>query len=322
MTQSPVRRLRAGFTLIELLVVIAIIAILAAILFPVFAQARAKARQTADLSNNKEVVTAWLEYVQDYDETMPIAFYDSGIGDSTADAIAHGVPRYYCTTNFIMQPYYKTWQIFEDPAQNDGLNIWGAGPYANFSEWARFAQIGYNGFYLSMWPVTNGGCSDGTNPDGGDYLIQGVGIGNVTQPAQTIAFADSELYLPHQTYYNASQDRGWFTINPPNAASFFYPSPSLCIFSGGETAADAGTPNDSSIWYWPSGAALPVDMGNVAIPHNGGTNVSFTDGHCKWLTPGQLAAGTNFGPGVQPGNVVVTDPSKFLWDLKKDSSQL
>jgi prepilin-type N-terminal cleavage/methylation domain-containing protein/prepilin-type processing-associated H-X9-DG protein len=62
---------RRGFTLIELLVVIAIIAILAAILFPVFAQAREKARQTTCTSNLKQIGTAFMMYVQDYDETYP-----------------------------------------------------------------------------------------------------------------------------------------------------------------------------------------------------------------------------------------------------------
>ena len=61
---------RSGFTLIELLVVIAIIAILAAILFPVFAQAREKARQTSCVSNMKQILTAAAMYTQDYDETF------------------------------------------------------------------------------------------------------------------------------------------------------------------------------------------------------------------------------------------------------------
>ena len=64
-------RSRCGFTLIELLVVIAIIAILAAILFPVFAQARAKARQTQCMSNLKQIALGALMYMQDYDETFP-----------------------------------------------------------------------------------------------------------------------------------------------------------------------------------------------------------------------------------------------------------
>ena len=67
---------RRGFTLIELLVVIAIIAILAAILFPVFAQAREKARQSVCLSNLKQIGTARMMYVQDYDEMFPSQSYD------------------------------------------------------------------------------------------------------------------------------------------------------------------------------------------------------------------------------------------------------
>jgi prepilin-type N-terminal cleavage/methylation domain-containing protein len=67
--------MRRGFTLIELLVVIAIIAILAAILFPVFAQAREKARQTQCMNNLKQMATASLTYIQDYDERFPMAVY-------------------------------------------------------------------------------------------------------------------------------------------------------------------------------------------------------------------------------------------------------
>src|ERR1041385_5961651 len=70
-------RKQDGFTLIELLVVIAIIAILAAILFPVFAQAREKARQTSCLSNTKQWGLGITMYVQDYDETMPISGYEA-----------------------------------------------------------------------------------------------------------------------------------------------------------------------------------------------------------------------------------------------------
>ena len=78
--------LKKGFTLIELLVVIAIIAILAAILFPVFAQAREKARASSCLSNTKQIGTALNLYVDDYDETVPLMWYnDTGCPGATSD---------------------------------------------------------------------------------------------------------------------------------------------------------------------------------------------------------------------------------------------
>ena len=80
------RRLQSrtsGFTLIELLVVIAIIAILAAILFPVFAQAREKARQISCLSNLKQIGLAMMMYVQDYDETFPMTQYSLVAGSDS-----------------------------------------------------------------------------------------------------------------------------------------------------------------------------------------------------------------------------------------------
>ena len=72
---------RRGFTLIELLVVIAIIAILAAILFPVFARAREKARQASCSSNQKQIALGILMYAQDYDEAFPGFYYKAVVAD-------------------------------------------------------------------------------------------------------------------------------------------------------------------------------------------------------------------------------------------------
>ena len=85
--QNPKSKIASGFTLIELLVVIAIIAILAAILFPVFAQAREKARQTACVSNLKQIGNALAMYEQDYDERLPDRHLDlkGAVGVSPLD---------------------------------------------------------------------------------------------------------------------------------------------------------------------------------------------------------------------------------------------
>jgi prepilin-type N-terminal cleavage/methylation domain-containing protein len=100
---------RRAFTLIELLVVIAIIAILAAILFPVFAQAREKARATTCLSNLKQQGLGAMMYAQDYDETIMPFWY--------VDAPYTGQPFPQRTTYYLLiQPYIKNWQIFKCPS--------------------------------------------------------------------------------------------------------------------------------------------------------------------------------------------------------------
>src|SRR6266567_2597939 len=96
---------RNAFTLIELLVVIAIIAILAAILFPVFAQVRAKARQTACLSNMKQLGMSFQMYSQDYDELMPVNRTCVGGAAAGYQSCAEGIT----TTGWVdmLQPYLK-----------------------------------------------------------------------------------------------------------------------------------------------------------------------------------------------------------------------
>ncbi|MEN6301245.1 MAG: prepilin-type N-terminal cleavage/methylation domain-containing protein [Armatimonadia bacterium] len=97
-----------GFTLIELLVVIAIIAIMAAIMFPVFAKAREKARQSSCLSNEKQILLAFLQYAQDYDERLcPDRVYTAGVSD-------------YLWYDFIA-PYCKNTQIFRCPSSSNTI---------------------------------------------------------------------------------------------------------------------------------------------------------------------------------------------------------
>ncbi len=114
-----------GFTLIELLVVIAIIAILAAILFPVFARAREAARATSCKSNLKQLTTGILMYVQDYDEVLPHG------GRSGASP-----NRWYQ----LVDPYIKNAQVFRCPSYNVGTNR-GYGTNVNLMEWGNASSM-------------------------------------------------------------------------------------------------------------------------------------------------------------------------------------
>ncbi len=113
------RSYRTGFNLIELLVVIAIIAILAAILFPVFAQARDKARQATCLSNAKQLAMGVMMYAQDYDEVVPAAYsewtaplYSSPVGNFK------NYPSYWYV---VIQPYVKNTRVVKCPSDGDKL---------------------------------------------------------------------------------------------------------------------------------------------------------------------------------------------------------
>ena len=107
------KRSRSGFTLIELLVVIAIIAILAAILFPVFAQAREKARGISCLSNMKQVGMATALYVQDYDETFPMNFYMGSNGPAPCVFVVW----------VALVPYIKNVQVYQCPSNPTALDF-------------------------------------------------------------------------------------------------------------------------------------------------------------------------------------------------------
>ncbi|MCW3094980.1 MAG: putative fimbrial protein [Chthonomonadaceae bacterium] len=155
-----------GFTLIELLVVIAIIAILAAILFPVFAQAREKARAISCLSNVKQLSLAYTMYVQDYDETSP----HMGSGDYTN--------RLY--------PYVKNSQLFLCPDRSDTNAIEAPDGVTNTTK-----SIGY-GYNWGPIQRRGGGLVMGQQPApaGGSYL-PGIALAAIVAPAQMVGFVDS-----------------------------------------------------------------------------------------------------------------------------------
>ena len=139
---------KKGFTLIELLVVIAIIAILAAILFPVFAKAREKARQSTCASNLKQIGLGISQYAQDYDEILPPMqpggrYAARTIQTNTSEPGSHFLispdgnnPDYIVSWMDLINPYIKSWKIFMCPS-------------AVVDE--RFSGYGYNGYLNSMW---------------------------------------------------------------------------------------------------------------------------------------------------------------------------
>ncbi len=245
MKRSPFR----GFTLIELLVVIAIIAILAAILFPVFAQAREKARQASCISNNKQWTNATLMYVQDYDETYPMAFGfipGSGwrnfeVGDTPYNwRCANGAcgPNFTASTNEYwmnsVQPYAKNYQIGLCPSAAKELSLGvtqGAGAPGPFK-----TSYTYNGLLQS-------------------YALAGVGT-----PA-TVPMVTESL--------GAGGIHGFNVANP----ILICPDPaSPCVFqpSGPCNPAVNG---QTSTWF--------TFIASAGV-HGHGQTFAYTDGHAKF----------------------------------------
>jgi prepilin-type N-terminal cleavage/methylation domain-containing protein len=140
---------RGAFTLIELLVVIAIIAILAAILFPVFAQARERARQTACLSNCKQLGTATMMYIQDYDENYPHHNWQT-------TGTPPGGPRPFTLPDgrthighvgwaLQLYPYVKNLQVYTCPSDDNPKQGWNGNTTANpvTSNWGKPMPMSY-----------------------------------------------------------------------------------------------------------------------------------------------------------------------------------
>ncbi len=158
---------RFAFTLVELLVVLAIIGILAAILFPVFAQARAKARQTSCLSNLRQVGAAVQMYAQDYDEQV------------VRTELEEGNTEYFWGD--MLQPYLKSWQILVCPEVNQKL-VFGAGAPAYSEQWS------YN---YGINDIIAANCVDADDPACRHIGVAGQPLAAITTPASTLLIADN-----------------------------------------------------------------------------------------------------------------------------------
>ena len=171
-----VLRYRKAFTLIELLVVIAIIAILAAILFPVFAQAREKARQIACMSNLRQVGLAVMQYSQDNDEHFVLTERGGDVDDDH---------EYYWGD--MLQPYIKSWQMLTCPDASQPMQFKSSppSPAAYSQQWAY--NYGINDI-IDNSPACSASADD---PACAHIGVAGAGMASVTKPAETVLIADS-----------------------------------------------------------------------------------------------------------------------------------
>jgi len=253
------QRSRTGFTLIELLVVIAIIAILAAILFPVFAQAREKARQTSCLSNMKQLGTAAMMYVQDYDERyMEVYRKQGGTGADTnywpvQDITIPGSTNLYgwftapsqimgqggsggVTPNwgFILQPYAKNTGIF---ACLSGSATWYPATSADDA-----------GYVYSNW-VGDNAVDDGPASK----------LAIIPRPAETVLFWETGKACTKIEYMGYIGGPGCGNVNP----NF--------------------DPNNT----------CPKCYSDWIARHAGGRNYAWCDGHAKWYLDNNMYIATH-----------------------------
>lgn len=269
---------RSGFTLIELLVVIAIIAILAAILFPVFAQAKAAAKKAVCLSNLKQLGTATYIYAGDADDYLPPSDSD-GLKDQTYVYAAR------------LMPYTKNRQIWTDPAnpyvmgsiqheQNNGLN--GNGDYIvppNDPCINLGTSKDTSGFFNDIYP-----------PD--DYMLNGIltwyQANGCPGGGQTGGYS-------HGSGNTTSGVSGGDGINGIGPGSTTYTSVA-------KVALLVDFPNSATDW---PGTAVNF-WGNFIGMHTSGSNVEFLDSHAKYFPTAQLIPDPTFndatGSGCPPAN--------------------
>jgi|SwirhisoilCB2_FD_contig_51_10764685_length_1028_multi_4_in_0_out_0_1 prepilin-type N-terminal cleavage/methylation domain-containing protein/prepilin-type processing-associated H-X9-DG protein len=278
-------RQRKGFTLIELLVVIAIIAILAAILFPVFAQAREKARAITCVSNEKQIGLGFMLYVQDYDETFPMFQYQ--VVPPTIDKDAVSLRVWY---DFIY-PYIKNGDRGSDAY---GPATWGLGGIWTCPSYPDRTQAGTYGVHFRICP------------DGWD--IWDLDPTQLTPPATLASLpTPADLMLVCELGVNDASWGGYGQIdwneyawtltvgNPPGSHDDHIDlqgtgDPNIV---GGDCDFAASTYGDGGSW---DGCGM-----YPRYRHSRTSNFIFCDGHVKAIPRGQFHWYNNvYIPGLMP----------------------
>jgi prepilin-type N-terminal cleavage/methylation domain-containing protein/prepilin-type processing-associated H-X9-DG protein len=255
-------RKNSAFTLIELLVVIAIIAILAAILFPVFAQAREKARQTSCLSNLKQIGTATMMYVQDYDESFPHRSWNGGTGACFDPSIigVTGVSNPFCSSiswEFQVQSYLKNTQVYQCPSA--------PGVSRNYrttsGSYAVPLQLNY-GINDYIYSYTPNDFATGAPNAGPTAMAQ------VTAPANTYYISDSNV-----------ETINWYWMDRARLANL---KAATTEVGGCDQAAPYRSFTLTANPSWSTSAR-----------HAGGSNMVFTDGHVSFRQAGRISCWRN-----------------------------
>jgi prepilin-type N-terminal cleavage/methylation domain-containing protein len=284
---------RLGFTLIELLVVIAIIAILAAILFPVFAQVKFAAKKAASLSNVKQIDLAALMYAGDYDDNFVLSI--NGLASNIQNYPGGHIPARTDTWVTLLHPNIKSYGIYVDAERGDSPGFFSGPPcvptsptdtqcidHNSYVNQNLFAYFGMNYGSLAPFLCTAVGCPD--------YEGASVATTSVTSPSSTLSFINSELIDEVPTYGTS------FVSNPDFATTYggqilawdggtFRPicnsNPTLCNNSatGGNATVTSGT--------------HPGDMVFFHL-----TLVSWLDGHASSIQESKLLTSQYYGQYV------------------------
>lgn len=277
MAHSTENRIPRGFTLIELLVVIAIIALLAAILFPVFAQAREKARSATCLSNLKQLGLSFAQYAQDYDELHPFAMPRKGVGGPVGGWWGEGWA-------YAIQPYAKTYKIFVCPSDEEGAVWYGGWP-------APVASMSY----APNASIRNRDTGEhGAIPMGGEWTFDDA-TGAIRPPFRTIGLPD--IALPAQTILLAERHNADVKAHGRFGHGVLGYPPFVCTDELDAFFEPGECPDGTQAAPWPKGIT-----GTMTARHNGFGNVCFVDGHVKAVKPEQ----TNPDP--------VTQPERNMWN--------
>jgi prepilin-type N-terminal cleavage/methylation domain-containing protein/prepilin-type processing-associated H-X9-DG protein len=331
-----VSRKRGAFTLIELLVVIAIIAILAAMLFPVFARARESARKIQCLSNVKNIAMAIQMYFTDYDRGFPtehraeaIAFWDSGPGGGGAtDNCANKNPG---------NPFLRPPVVLDEYIKN--RDIWRC-PSSRLSHPANFIVPNYGpgGFldyyaaHTGDWGQGIGGpCDGGVFPPGWggsltDTIVQGRNVngpreeqggGGASMFSQSIAvnFLGEQDAGLQDRKLSQVQDASWYVACGDGGALVEdmrigeMAIPDLCVVGCASDVA-CWEPNwENCSWSQQCGAHMNIRTDQTVFNRNtrhlGGVNLGFLDGHAQWFPSRQiLALAPKYACGCWGGGLV------------------